>query len=360
VNTLGDRDAFKTAILAAINTINTVRSTTTDATREADTETLTTALNDLNTAYQTFLASRPGSITMVDIDFSNPFELLESGEYAVKGAQGEIVFSSVELDPSASSTAFMLGYQPEGGEVAYGDVLRVGNGTGTVMLASSSTDAETQLTEWNYLYPENAVVTAQFDLWFGNLIGRNCYVDLMNAAGQRIAGFSINRYDGSLAYNDFGDGFDILKYATGVGSRSASNAAICADNNRTSFTLVVNYEKGTMQAIMSNPQKGTCTGAEISIPEMDDARVAKFVVGSNYNNNDRRSWFDNLKIVYSASGQDMEEDINDTPWAPTSINEVKADSNVKAGIYTISGVKVNSKNLQKGLYIINGKKFVVK
>lgn len=39
---------------------------------------------------------------------------------------------------------------------------------------------------------------------------------------------------------------------------------------------------------------------------------------------------------------------------------VKAEANAEAPIYTISGVKVNKSNLKAGIYIQNGKKFVVK
>ncbi len=45
----------------------------------------------------------------------------------------------------------------------------------------------------------------------------------------------------------------------------------------------------------------------------------------------------------------------------TGINQAEADSEETTGdIYTMSGVKVNKANLTKGIYIMNGKKFIIK
>ncbi len=44
----------------------------------------------------------------------------------------------------------------------------------------------------------------------------------------------------------------------------------------------------------------------------------------------------------------------------TGIDKVVSDSSAAEGVYTLSGVRVNSDNLPKGIYIVNGKKMVVK
>ena len=52
-----------------------------------------------------------------------------------------------------------------------------------------------------------------------------------------------------------------------------------------------------------------------------------------------------------------------TPKDATGIDEIVAEankSNAKMEIYTLDGRKVNAANLQKGIYIVNGKKVVVK
>jgi hypothetical protein len=46
---------------------------------------------------------------------------------------------------------------------------------------------------------------------------------------------------------------------------------------------------------------------------------------------------------------------------PTGIEEVKSKKTVaKSGVYTLDGRRVNADDLRPGLYIINGKKVVVK
>ena len=49
---------------------------------------------------------------------------------------------------------------------------------------------------------------------------------------------------------------------------------------------------------------------------------------------------------------------------PTGINLLEngnaQGASAKQGVYNLQGVKMDGKNLKKGLYIINGKKFVVK
>ena len=49
---------------------------------------------------------------------------------------------------------------------------------------------------------------------------------------------------------------------------------------------------------------------------------------------------------------------------PDGIKTVESNDNVKnavkQGVYNLQGVKMNGKNLPRGLYIINGKKYVVK
>ena len=65
----------------------------------------------------------------------------------------------------------------------------------------------------------------------------------------------------------------------------------------------------------------------------DKSVPVKFVLQSNYINNDRRAWFDNLKIQRVQAG------------VPTGISEVNAAAKVKAP----------TKVLKNGRIIINGK-----
>lgn len=356
-NLTGDRDAFKTAIEAAIATIKSVRAATTDATMEADAQTLATALETLKAAQEAFLASVTNA-PVVDIDFSNPFVEENDDDYptfgySVSGTAGKIWFTTVEPDNTTGSNSWQKGYN---GELE--DVARVGNTGAVAFLPRELADDEE--------------LTVQFDVWLGNLSGKNFYVDLRNSDDQRVAGFSINRYNGSVAYNEFNDvltnggtGMNILKYASGVGSSAESNVAICADANKSSITLVIDYAGKTVKGTIVNGKNGTCEGAALSLPtpENGDNKVAKFVVGSNYGTDARRCWFDNLKISISSSAANIEEDITESGWAPEpvvdGIEAVATEKKVvNNAVYNLNGQRVQ--NPTKGLYIINGRKVVIK
>ncbi|MBR1395226.1 MAG: hypothetical protein IJ559_06180 [Prevotella sp.] len=360
----GDRETYKAAILAALNTLTTLRAATTDATREADSTTFAQAKETLDAATAAFLASvsvKP----FIDIDFQDPadptipavFAEDTSDEapaaYYIEGKLGKIYFAGFDEDNN-TATGFALGVGEE-----YPDVLRVGNGDATVYIDEANQPGD------------DDCLRVTFDMFFGNLSGKNAGIELQNAAGERVAGFSINRYHGSLAYNDFnsvltndGDGLNLLKYVSGVGSSSASNAAIAAASNCSSFDLVIDYHNKTLQGTLNNAKNGICEGKAMPFrTDIEDQKVVKFVLRSNYNNKDRRCWFDNLKISKYALA-DVEEDITEKTWADhtdwvdtgvKSINNAAADK----AIYTLSGVRV-TKASKPGMYIQNGKKFVIK
>jgi hypothetical protein len=343
----GDKVTFMAAINAAKAKLAEVMAATTDETREADEETLNAQLEILAEATEAYKVSA-NLVPIVDIDFAN-LAVANEGEgaaYIIKGAAGQMEFSSFELDNTVSgSTTFQQGYGEE-----KMDVLRVGNGSAEVLIAEGdqATDEE--------------IIRFEFDMFYGNLSGKSAGVDLVNVDGERVAGFYMNRYNGTVDYNDFNNadntGLNLLSYVTGVGSSSSSNVAISADNNRSSFSLIFDYKAKTIQGIVFNPQKGTCTGNIIPmrtvVEETEDAfdnKVVKFVLKSNYNNSDRRCWFDNLKIFKYASQASGPIDEGVTTIVNTTAN---------TGIYNLQGVRMNGENLPAGLYIINGKKVVIK
>ena len=53
--------------------------------------------------------------------------------------------------------------------------------------------------------------------------------------------------------------------------------------------------------------------------------------------------------------------LKETDVPPTGIEEVKSNKTVaKSGVYTLDGRRVNADDLRPGLYIINGKKVMIK
>lgn len=357
MNATGDRDAYKTAILTALATLNQTRANTTDPTRVADSTTVANAKDALDAATQTFLNSVTNK-PLISIDFSNPITPVDDGEggvtYAVAGEGASINFNqAVSYDEGTETfnndvaNVYALGYNE-----LLTDVLRIGKGDAKVVLAEDQQPGESDM------------FSVQFDLWVGNLVNRFVYVQLLNAAGERVAGFSMNRYNGTIDYNDFNNaentGLDIMAKVTGIGSSSASNDAICVDRNKSSFTLEFDYKNAQFKGSVVNGTNGSADGAWLPMREMDDTKIATIVIGSTYDNKDRRCWFDNLKVQKYQTA-DFEEDIPEEGWLPAGDGIETATVAVKANnaIYTISGQKVNGVP-SKGLYIINGKKYVVK
>lgn len=206
-------------------------------------------------------------ITLADIDYTEPIV-----DGAVAGS-----INSMTLTGN-----FEKGFNGENT-----GILRVGNGTGIVGIDPARIGTRD-------------VVTVSFDFYYGNLISRFAGVDLKDQTGNRIAGFYYDRYNGKAQYDDFG--FDWSKIP-GVGSSSASNNAIAAATNKTTFTITLDYANKIMYAKTSNSQKGEQTTA--TVPLGTNEPLTQFVLQSNYNNADRRCWFDNLKITVTEGNYDI-------------------------------------------------------
>ena len=342
----GDKATFQAAINAASEKLTAVLAATTDDTREADEATLNEQLTALAEAVEAYRKSgEPTAI--IDIDFSNKFEQAEEG-YVIKGAKGEMAFTNADPEDNTGAPnekgigtmSFALGIGEE-----LTDVLRVGNGSATVAIAEADQPTENEIIRFN------------FNAWLLRLTDGYFTIDLQNAAGQRVAGFSYCVYSNAVAYNDFNDADNngmILNTTTAVGN-TTGDAGSHADNNKSSFSLLVDYKAKAVQGIVEGPN-GITTGKLIPLrtqvdeeTPLEDTKIAKFVLTSNYKNYvGRRCWFDDLKVYKYASNYD-----------PTGITTIAAAADTDA-IYTLSGVKVAGKSLKPGLYIKNGKKIVIK
>ncbi len=362
MNQGGDKTTFQAAIDAAKNTLSTILTSTSDATREKDEATVNTAIETLQAAEETFKNSVPTLIPIVDIDFSNNFEPVYTvtpgaeGEedvttltgYTIKGAVGQMDFTTSSVTDNGDGTfandqtTFALGCG--GAEATNTDVLRVGKGTATVNLAEAD------------IPTDNDVLRASFDAWFGGLINRSVDVELQNAAGERVAGFSYCLYGGTCAYNDFlnaeGKGLNIA--GCGKSTGKDADASLLADKYKWQFDIIIDYKANTAQAnLLTSPNKGAVTGDLVALnTTLSDNKIAKFVLRSNYDNTGRRSWFDNL-VIYKYASQ--AEGINQ------SVGIANVNANVKSTgvIYTLSGMQVKGAPA-KGIYIKDGKKFIVK
>ena len=206
--------------------------------------------------------------TNANIDFSNAIS-----DNAVAGSVNSMALPG---------TNFELGYTSgDPATTTLGDVLRVGNGEGTVTIADED------------LAGARDEVVITFDMYFGNLNGKSAGFYLYDNAEtpEVIGGLYISKYSGTEVINSFGvDKSEI----TSLGSSSVANNKICVAANKTTFEVHLNYASGTMYLKQYTNETLKQTTSTVAMGSTKPLK--KFVVKSNYNNADRRCWFDNLLI----------------------------------------------------------------
>lgn len=344
----GDKTTFQTAINHGKALLDEIRQSSNDAQREADEARIDTEIATLEAAIEAFIASGAND-PIVDIDFSNGFvENAEDGSYTIAGTAGTMMFpaGSVQLDNTVADMLFALGHNGE-----KEDVLHVsGSNYATVALPEVPTDEE--------------AINVKFDLFFGQLGGGYLDVILENAAGECVAGFSFDSYNGVDGYNDFNNeentGMAVKGHVDSAHDKGAGGAIdVVADSKRNSFELTLDFKARVVQGTVTRGNGTVFAGGEIPMKDLEDNKVTTFKVGcgaddgtatyakANSNAPGRRCWFDNLKIYKYNSSKE------------SGIATVAAERQAAAGIYTLTGVKLSAAP-QKGLYIQNGKKYVVK
>lgn len=306
---------------------------------EENAATIKAANAELAEAVETFKASVPASAVtaIADIDFSQlatsttiTVEETEVTQWVIAGAVNEMVLPNYTED--ATGTTYGQGLFSNG-ERILADTLRVGNGEAVVNIPAEKQVGGTD------------ILKITFDYYFGNLSGKYAGFALQGEDAV-IADFYFSPYDAKASANTFGLNFSTT-YMPKVGDSKNSNAAIAVASNKTHFEVIVDYGKKAMYC-STTAAKGSQT---TNLVGFDGTKMTKFVVKSDYNNSDRRCWFDNLKIERVLAGE--------TEPFVDGIREVNT-VNAKAGaIYNLNGVQV-SKAVKPGLYIIDGKKVLVK
>ena len=259
---------------------------------------------------------------LVDIDFEGASFVKHedpSGEadtyYTIAGKAGEMKIG--EVAEALGTTLYELGYRAsEEAETDSVGMLRVGGGSATVDFAAAPTNTD-------------EIVRVSFDYYFGNLITKSAGYYL-TAGTDTICGLFCSMYDGKDTYNTLG--VEYMSVLTKVGSGSASNAAIAAASNKSHFEVVLDYGKKTMYCTTTS-SKGTATTEEVALnPEQ---KATGFILASNYDNTNRRCWFDNLKVESIAVGEAT--GINDVATVAKAVKVVKAIENGQLVIKTANG-----------------------
>ncbi|MBR1548088.1 MAG: hypothetical protein IJ637_05120 [Prevotella sp.] len=305
--------------------------------------TIVAANATLSDAVAAFKTTIPASAiaTVVDIDFENDaVQNEETQTYSITGAAGTMEFSNWSVDGTGTQP-FEKGYWSNG-EQLYKGYIRVGSGDGIVNF-DPTVDGSMGTN----------ILRVSFDFFLQGLSGRSIGFFINNGLdgdeAKTIAAFYANYYNVTVSDNTFDITQTNLQYASGgnynnVAPEGAEGAGTytCAKN---SFELIFDFGEGSMYATTTSA-KGTFTTAK---KEFDGTIPYRFDLKCNYNNNDRRAWFDNLKIERITAGAAE-------PFVD-GIAAVKADAKA-TGIYNLAGQKVDKS--YKGIVIVNGKKMIQK
>jgi hypothetical protein len=300
---------------------------------------------ELNEAVATFAATIPANCiaSIVDIDFeqgvTEEFDF-ETGNtvYTNPGALGSMVLSS--FSPSAAtSQEFEKGFW-DNGEQLWKGYLRIGNGTGTVTFDPTENGSM-----------GTNILKVACDFYVQGLSGKSLGFYLKDAEDVDIFGIFHNFYNGTNTTNTCDADLSYI-WAQSGGNYANASPADATDSvtnhplEKSHIEVIMDYGRKSMYCTISSVN-GSTTSNEVAL----EAIPVKFVLQCDYNNNERRAWFDNLKIDRITAGATE-------PFDPSAIEAVKAIVTDEA-IYTLSGQKLKTVPA-KGIYIQNGKKFVVK
>ena len=314
---------------------------------EENAATIKAANAELGEAVEAFKVTVPASAitSIVDIDFENEaVQDAESQLYSVAGTKGSMEFSNWSTDGTGNQP-FEKGYWSNGEQLWKG-YIRIGNGTGTVVFDPTENGSM-----------GTNILKVACDMYIQGLSGRSLGFFLKNVVegengpeDAEIFGLYHNFYNWTTEKNTCNVNVDMI-WAKAGGSYNNASPADAPEETLTAnplqkshFEVIMDYGRKSMYCTISSIN-GSTTSEEVAL----EAVPTKFILQCNYNNNDRRAWFDNLKIERVAAG--ATEPFVD---AIEAVKIVAADN----AIYTLSGQKVNK--ALKGIYIKNGKKFVVK
>ena len=328
---LYDAATGKADLQSAIDTAKGVQSQMkADQYSEENAATIVAAIATLNEAVETYKTTVPASAmtTIVDIDFEG--EAVQNAEtqlYSIAGAAGSMEFSNWSTDGTGNQP-FEKGYWSNG-EQLWAGYIRIGNGTGTVEFDPTIEGSM-----------GTNILKVACDMYVQGLSGKSLGFFLKNLSGEEeteVFGLFHNFYNWTTEKNTCNVDVNMIWAKSGGNYNNASPADAPEETltanplQKSHFEVIMDYGTNKMYCTI-NSINGSTTSEEVDLQAIPN----KFVLQCNYNNNDRRAWFDNLKIERIAAG---------APGETNGIAEVNAAATVKAP----------TKVLKNGRIIINGK-----
>lgn len=288
------------------------------------------AIEELQKAVDAFKATVPAGVTIVDIDFEQAAILnAETGQYSITGAKGTMEFDTFSTNDAPVANSFEQGYWSNG-EQLYAGYLRVGKGTGTVTF--DPTDNGSMGTN---------ILKVSYDLFLQGLTNRyvGVYVNAEpndDGSANTVGAFYTNYYNNEISANTFDIELGSLQYGSGSqynnvapeGAEGATGTVL----PKNSFEFIFDFGEKSMYCITTSA-KGVKTTAK---KEFDGTIPTTFILQSNYDNGDRRIWFDNLKIErITAGATDIFDGIEEVVTPEQAVAPVKKV--IKNGRIIING-----------------------
>ena len=297
---------------------------------------------ELNEAVAVFTTTIPADCiaTIIDIDFEKNAELnIDNFLYYISGAKGSMEFSSW-TDQEPTNQEFQKGYWANGEQLWKG-YLRVGQGTGTTIFDPTENGSM-----------GTNILKVACDFYVQGLSGKSLGFFLKDAEDVDIFGLFHNFYNNTNTTNTTEVNTDYI-WAKSGGSYANASPADATDSitanplEKTHFEVIMDYGRKSIYSTITSVNGSTASNEFVL-----EAIPTKFILQCDYNNNDRRAWFDNLLIQRITAGAT-------DPFDPAGIDVIKTAPKTDESIYTLSGQKLMTAPT-KGIYIQNGKKFVVK
>ena len=251
------------------------------------------AIKALEEAVETYKTTVPATAktTIVDIDFEqDAVQDAETGLYSVAGAAGKMEFTNWSVDGTGNQP-FEKGFWSNGEQLWKG-YIRVGNGTGTVIFDPTENGSM-----------GTNILKVACDMYVQGLSGRSLGFYLKNvvegdegAQDADVFGLFHNFYNNTNTTNTCNVDINKMWFKSG-GSYNNASPADATDSvtanplQKSHIEVIMDYGRKSMYCTI-NSVNGSTTSEEVVL----EAIPTKFILQCNYNNDARRSWFDNLKI----------------------------------------------------------------